>query len=85
MSMRGRPGRVTNAEPLVYGQYIPNRSELSISASGPAEGKISRNSEKFSQLVENLSADVVFKDEEGNGADRIMSQVYSKIKYFKIF
>lgn len=74
-SIRRRPGRIGNAEPLVLGQYVPNRSELSIAASGPAQGKISRDSPAFKDLVENYNEDIVFKDEEGTGADRIMTQV----------
>lgn len=77
-SMRGRPGRFSNREPLLYGQYVPNRSELSVSASGPTEGRISRGSDKFSELVKNNNLDVVFKDEEETGADRYMSKVCDK-------
>ena len=74
-SMRGRPGRISNREPLIYKQYIPNRSELSISASGPTTGKIERDSPKFEELFENNNIDIVFKDDEGTGADRMMSHV----------
>ena len=78
-SMRGRPGRMANREPLLYGQYVPNRSELSVGASGPAEGRIDRDSDEFKELAENNNIDVVFKDEEGTGADRFMSRVSKSV------
>lgn len=74
-SMRGRPGRLANREPLLYGQYVPNRSELSVGASGPTEGRIDRDSPEFQDLAESQNVDIVFKDEEGTGADRFVSKV----------
>lgn len=71
----GYAGRFSNKEPLIYGQYIPNRSELSLAASGPAEGRIVKGSPRFKELTENHNTDIVFKDEEHNGEDRIMTQV----------
>jgi len=74
-SSRGRPGRFGNREPFVTGQREPNRSELSLAASGSVEGPIKRDSPKFSELVENHNTDIIFKDEEKTGADRIMTRV----------
>lgn len=69
---RRSPRRLT---PLVFGQHEPNFSENSARASGPAEGRISREDDKFKDLVPNYNPDIDFKDDEGTGADRLMTQV----------
>lgn len=56
---------------LQLGQKIPNQSEDA--TVGAASSKIQRNTPAFSQLVRNTNADIVFKDEEGTGADRMMT------------
>ncbi|XP_050438986.1 sonic hedgehog protein [Adelges cooleyi] len=75
--LRG-PSKVRNPrklKPLVFQQHEPNVSEFSITASGPPEGRIDRNdSLRFMQLAPNYNADIEFKDEEGTGADRLMTQ-----------
>lgn len=69
---RHGPRRLT---PLVFNQHDPNISENSKSASGPPEGRITRDDEKFRDLVPNYNPDIDFKDDEGTGADRLMTQV----------
>lgn len=61
--------------PLVFKQHVPNVSENNINAAGLHEGKITRNHEKFKDLEANYNNDIDFKDDEGTGADRVMTQV----------
>ncbi|XP_053670464.1 protein hedgehog [Anopheles nili] len=70
----GGPRRTRKLLPLVFKQHVPNVSENSLSASGMQEGAISRNDSKFRSLETNYNKDIIFKDEEGTGADRVMTQ-----------
>lgn len=67
--------RERNLYPLVLKQTVPNLSEYQSGASGPLEGPIQRDSPKFKDLVPNYNRDILFRDEEGTGADRLMSKV----------
>ncbi|XP_062536230.1 protein hedgehog [Armigeres subalbatus] len=70
----GGPRRTRKLLPLVFKQHVPNVSENSLGASGIQEGPISRNDSKFRNLETNYNKDIIFKDEEGTGADRVMTQ-----------
>ncbi|GFY19615.1 sonic hedgehog protein [Trichonephila clavipes] len=61
--------------PLVYKEHIPNTEEFSLAAAEPPEGRLTRNDPKFKELVPNYSKDIIFKDEEGTGSDRLMSNM----------
>lgn len=56
---------------LSLGQKVPNASETA--TCGAIAKKIKRTDPEFANLVENDNADIVFKDEEGTGADRMMT------------
>lgn len=56
---------------LIPGQKVPNQSE--IATVGPFRKRIHRGDPEFATLVLNKNAAIAFKDEEGTGADRMMT------------
>ena len=71
-------------KPLVYKEHFPNYSERSLASSGLNTGVVARGDKRFRELVVNLNPDVKFRDEEGTGADRLMTQV-SEHQYLRVF
>jgi len=57
--------------PLAGGQYQPAQAEAQ--AAGAIERRVTRQTGAFSKLVRSDDAAIVFKDEEGTGADRLMA------------
>lgn len=78
----GGPRRKRKLTPLVFKQHVPNMSEQTLGASGVSEGAIERESAKFKKLEFNNNRDIIFKDEEGTGADHVMSRVSPFKKFF---
>lgn len=72
---RNAYGKSRPRKPLMLQQSIPDTTENSQQASGPAKGKISRNSPEFDKLEPCYNNAIIFRDEEGTGADRLMSKV----------
>lgn len=71
----GGPRPKRKLTPLVFKQHVPNMSEQTLGASGISEGAINRDSAKFKKLEFNNNRDIIFKDEEGTGADHVMTRV----------
>lgn len=63
---------LTAADPdLTLGQKVPNKAEAEVV--GAATTKIKRDTPEFKALANNQNPEIVFKDEEKTGADRMMT------------
>jgi hypothetical protein len=61
----------TAADDLQPGEKVPNDSEVNVC--GAIAKKIKRTDPEFATLVKNTNANIVFKNEQGTDADRMMS------------
>lgn len=61
----------TRRGPLKPGEHLPDASEAD--SSGPLQKRIRRDSPEWKRLVRCQAHEVVFKDEERSGADRMMT------------
>jgi hypothetical protein len=59
------------ADDLKVGDKVPNNPEAAIV--GIATSKIKRGTAEFASIIKNTNPDIVFKDEEGTNADRMMT------------
>lgn len=57
---------------LSVGEKVPAKSEIAVC--GAIVKRIARTDPEFSSLVSNANPAIVFKDEEGTGADRLMTK-----------
>jgi hypothetical protein len=64
------PGALSGSD-LVLRAKVPNKAEVDVV--GAIKKKIKRADAEFADLKENTNADIVFKDEEGTRADRMMT------------
>ena len=69
-----RPQR--KLRPLLRYEYVPKMSELTLGASGSANGRIERGTQRFrDELYANWNPDIIFEDKEQNNEDRYMTEV----------
>ena len=71
-------GSYTNREfpPFTKYQQKPDEDEESTLASGPFSHKIRIGSDEFKEkIVRYFGTNIIFRDDEGNGADRYMTKV----------
>jgi hypothetical protein len=66
------PRAFAAADDLRLGQMVPNRAERDVV--GAASSPIKRGTPEYDALLVNQNAGIVFKDEEGTGADRRMTE-----------
>ncbi|MDT7845630.1 hypothetical protein [Streptomyces justiciae] len=69
---QGANGGGTMSKPaLALGQKVPDKAEAV--AAGAIAAKVVRGTPEFDALVDNTNPEIVYKDEEGTGADRMMT------------
>jgi len=64
-------GFIRSSDDLRENEHVPAVRETV--AVGPYVGRILRDDSEFKKLVSNINANIVFKDEEATGADRMMT------------
>jgi Hedgehog amino-terminal signalling domain len=74
-SLTAAPAAIAHLDDFQIGDKVPNKAERTVV--GATSDVIKRDTPAFSALTKNENADVVFKDEEGTGADRMMTDKLS--------
>lgn len=77
----GRRRSPRKLSPLVFNEHVPNVPENTLGASGLAEGPVTRADKRFKQFVPNMNQDIVFKDRDGYGSVKFMTQVSPITRY----
>lgn len=71
--------RSTRERALTLGEHVPDTSE--VEAAGAIVTRISRGSREYARLVTARHPNIEFKDEEGDGSDRMMTpRLYAKVR-----
>ena len=71
-----RPRSTFDFRPFQFGEYVPKVSELTIGASGPSDGPVHRNTDRYKKTLSRVvNPDVQFITENGVAVNQVMTHV----------